>query len=107
MSHQLNKKELCTHQVVKSEMKEVLSSLSWGIHSITGGRPLETGQHLTKVWFQKNYPGISRGLSVKKSGDLSFLRKCYYNFFYFLHEANTVQYLAAVSLSGSTSRLLN
>ena len=59
------------------------------------------------VRFQKNYPGISRGLSVKKSGDLSFLRKCYYNFFYFLHEANTVQYLAAVSLSGSTSRLLN
>ena len=38
------------------------------------------------VRFQKNNPGISRGLSVKKLGFLTFSRKRYYNFFDFLHD---------------------
>ena len=46
-----------------------------------------TVQHLGQVsGFKKNNPGISRGLSVKKLGFLTFSRKRYYNFFDFLHD---------------------
>ena len=43
--------------------------------------------HLAQVWsFKKSNAGISRGLSVKKLGLSTFSRKCYYDFFDFLHD---------------------
>ena len=43
--------------------------------------------------FKKNNPGISRGLSVKKFGFLTFSRKRYYEFFDNLHD-DRAQYSA-------------
>ena len=46
-----------------------------------------TVQHLGQVFgFKKNNPGISRGLSVKKLGFLTFSWKRYYEFFDTLHD---------------------
>ena len=48
------------------------------------------------VRFQKNNPGISRGLSVKKFGFLTFSRKRYYELFLIfcmMIGPNTVQHL--------------
>ena len=67
-------------------------------------------QHLDQVLgFKKDNPGISRGLDLQIWGFLHFFQK-YCNefllFFCMTIEANTVQRVAAVLLSGSTSILL-
>ena len=56
------------------------------------------------VQFQKNIPGISRGLSVKKSGVLTFFWKCYNRFFWFLHD-NRGQHCAASGLGVQSQKV--